>query len=335
MEEKEPAFYITLQEFSLYSKKFKRRGFIGLLNLEGKKVVFPHEKTHKKPKKDRFEVIKQVRANLSPVFIIYPKKNTEPLSAIIKKLEKTRPFLKIRDPEGIRYKIWKLADRKQIERLSGYFQKVPLLIADGHHRFEVASRFFRSNKVKASVFRDLNYILAYFSPQDENLLVLPTHRVFRKRLDLKMFLDKLKPYFFIEKHKSFAGLEDYLVKRKLFSFGFFQDNNIFSLSLKDKAFLDRIYARDGVYKKLDAFLLHEWIFKKVLRLNIEEKDLLYAKSVKQAAKLSRIYKGCSFFTRPARIGDVMSLAFKGLRLPQKTTYFYPKFLSGPILRKLY
>jgi len=334
VEDKTPAFYVTLQEFKINSKKFQRRGFIGLLKLDEKKVVFPHEHTHSRPKKDRAQVLSSVKANLSPIFLIYPKKNTEPLAQAIAKLKRTKPFFKLTDSKKITYKIWRLLDKREIEKITGYFKKIPLLIADGHHRFEVACDFLSKNKAKSHKFKDLNYILAYFSPQDKDLLILPTQRVLKKRLDLDLFKRKLSPYFAIRKLKTLKELKDYLAKPGIFSFGFLQDKNIFSLSLKDKKVLAKIYKRNNPYTKLDTFLLHKWVFARLLKLKIKEDQLVYAKSISQARIQAQELKGCSFIIRSSKIKDIMKVAFRGLKLPQKTTYFYPKFLSGPILRKL-
>ena len=334
VEDAAPAFYVTLQEFRVGGKRFKRRGFLGLLKLEGDQVVFPHEKTHAKPKKDRLEVIRQVRANLSPIFIIYPRKGKEPLARIVKKLSKTPAFFKVTDSKRVAYKVWRLTDTRELQKIGAYFKKAPLLIADGHHRFEVARSFFKRNKRRRSQFKDLHYILAYLSPQDENLLILPTHRVLIKRLDKERLFKKLAPYFAVKREKSLKSLEKYLSHQSRFSFGFFQGRDLYSFSLKEAGFLDRIYAKDNAYKRLDAFLLHEWVFKKILKLKVDEDMIRYCKSLRQAVSQAKRHKGCSFVMRAPKLTDVMAVAFKGLTLPQKTTYFYPKFLSGVILRQL-
>jgi len=334
VEDKGPAIYVTLQEFTVNSKKYKRRGFLALLRLDEEKVTFPHERTHSKPKKDRLQVISRVKANLSPIFIIYPKKNKEPIKAMIEGLKDSKPFLKVADHERVSYKVWKLTDKRDIEKITKYFNNIPLLIADGHHRFEVARKFLKRNKNKSFRFTDLNYILAYFSPQDENLLIFPTHRVLKKKLDLDLLPEKLRPYFFVVRHKNLKDLEDSLKKKRQFCFGFYQDKNFLSLSLKEETSLDKILKKSSVYKNLDIFLLHNWIFGSILKMKIKEDEIVYTKSIKDAKNLADMHKGCAFIIRPPKIEDVMDAAFKSLKLPQKTTYFYPKFLSGLILRKL-
>lgn len=334
-EDKDAALYVTLQEFKIGSKKFRRRGFLGLLKLDEKNLVFPHEETHARPKKDRLSIIRQFKANLSPIFVIYPKKQGEPTASILKKVSRSKPFLKVTDDKNVTYKVWRVTNTLQVNKILNYFKNAPLLIADGHHRFEVACQFFKENKKKKKKFRELNYILAYFSPQDKNLCILPTHRVLMRKLDVPRLTDKLKPYFFIKRYKSLKSLEKSLKRSKFFCFGFYQNQHIFSFHLKNAHFLDKIYATHSLYKRLDTFLLHKWVLAYLLNIRPRESELSYIKSLRQAKLEADRFKGCCFILRPPRIEDVMSIALAGYKLPQKSTYFYPKFLSGLILRKLY
>ena len=334
IEEKEPAFYLTLQEFKFSSKTFKRIGFLGLLKLDAS--IFPHEKTHSAPKKDRYQVIKYTQANLSPVFVVYPRKKNEVINLLFKTLKNTPPFIKLKH-RGILYQIYKISQPQKIRKIQKYFENIPLFIADGHHRFETALKFFRKNKHKLDKFKDLGSILAYFSPQDENLLVLPTHRIINKHIDLNFLKSSLQPYFFFQEVKSFKKLQDLLDKAEIFSFGFIQGKNILYFSLKNKSLIPRYLNRPSLrsYKKLDVFLLHNWVFRDILKIDLKEEDLLYTKSIKELSELITKNKNCGFLLRKPDISAVMKIAFEGKTLPQKTTYFYPKFLSGLILRKLW
>ena len=129
-----------------------------------------------------------------------------------------------------------------------------------------------------------------------------------------------------------CDVEKYISKQSSFSFGFLQGKTMLSFSLKKEVCLDTILTKNKAYKRLDAYLLHHWVFEKLLGKRIKEDDISYAKSVSQVKKDSQKVNGCSFILRSVRIEDVMDIAFKNLTLPQKTTYFYPKFLSGLALR---
>ena len=335
VEEKEPSFYLSLQEFKMGTRLFRRLGFLGLLKLDEKAWVFPHERTHFSPKKDRYQVIKYTQANLSPIFVVYPKRRNEPVSLIFKSLKNKEPFIKFKDKD-VSYKLWKVSKKEEIANIQKYFKNIPsLFIADGHHRFEVALSFFRRNRHRASLFKDLNYILAYFCPQDKNLLVLPTHRIIKKDIREDFLLKSLSSYFNCQRLDSLKRLGERLEESKMFSFGFYRSGKIFYLSLKNNSLLSRVLPKFvKEYKNLDVFLLHNWVFKDILNIDLEE-DFLYSKDIKEATNLARKNRGCAFILRAPDINTVMRLALRGEVLPQKTTYFYPKFLSGLILRKLW
>jgi len=114
-----------------------------------------------------------------------------------------------------------------------------------------------------------------------------------------------------------------------FSFVLYQDKAFIYLCLKNERVLDKIKPE---YRNLDVDILHELIFKKILEF--DPADIEYSKDITESTQLADGYKGCSFILRKPDIGAIMNLALKGRKLPQKTTYFYPKFLSGLILRRL-
>jgi len=351
-EDSEDSLYLVLQEFSINGKKFRRIGFLGLLRLDGEKVVFPHEKTYSRPKKDRLSLLNEVKANLSPVFIIYPKKKrADFLSAAFKKYSEKKPLLKVSDSENVKYKAWRVSSDKDIRRFTSYFSRKPLLIADGHHRFEAAGRFFRKNKKKASKFKNLNYLLSYFCPADENLKILATHRVLKKKLNIKAVKDRLIPYFSLRIFSSPFKAEEFLNRQKVFSFGFYQDKQAIPLeikplpkdklsltgfmvfSLKDSRILDKMYPRSPD-KRLDVSLLHNWVFKRLLKISLKEGEIIYPIGLEPFLEAVKKSKGCGFLVRSTGISDIMNISFQGKTLPQKTTYFYPKLLSGLILRRM-
>ena len=330
VDDPKPNFYLTCQTFKLKGRVFKRYGFLGLLKINEEAVIYPHEKTHSAPKKDRLAMMENLKANLSPIFLIYPKKEGDPVEGLVKKLSRKKPSLRVSDKDGILYKVWKVSNKKAISDIGGYFGGVKLLIADGHHRFEVARKFYRQNKHKIHRYSNLNYILAYLTPQDKNLLVLPTHRVLSQKVNLEKLMKNLKPYFDISKHASKKQVSHMLNKANTpFSFVLYQDKAFIYLCLKNERVLDKIKPE---YRNLDVDILHELIFKKILEF--DPADIEYSKDITESTQLADGYKGCSFILRKPDIGAIMNLALKGRKLPQKTTYFYPKFLSGLILRRL-
>ncbi len=330
VEDEDPHIYFICQAFKVKGRVYNRYGFVALLKMNEKAVAYPHEKTHTAPKKDRMAMIENLKANLSPIFLIYPEKRRDTVKVIADRYTAKAPFLKVKDKGGVQYKVWRISEKEEINSIAGALSESKLLIADGHHRFEAARKFYSQNKNKEDKYRDINYILAYFTCQDENLLVLPTHRVIKKKINADNFMRILKSYFYIdaspEKVSFLRAVNKY---NQPFTFGFYQEKRFISLCLKNEGILDKI---NPEYRNLDVYLLHEWLFKEVLKFDTG--SIEYSKDIDESIELADKYNGCSFILRKPDISAIMNLALKGYKLPQKTTYFHPKFVSGLLLRRL-
>jgi uncharacterized protein (DUF1015 family) len=334
VDEDQPALYLVEQEYKVNGTSFRRRGFLGLVKLTGKHAICPHEKTHAKPKIDRMMVLKHVKANLSPIFIIYQKKNNEPTAILLKKAKTQKPFMAVTDTfEKVKYRIWKITDKKQIASVQRYFNGLPLMIADGHHRREVATDYCRMKKAKED--SPLNHMLTYFSPVDDNLLVLPTHRVYVKSLDIDLALSTLDSFFNIQHVKNAREAAELVSRQKNYSFVLYQSGEYRLCVLKDPALLDDVFTTrdEKAYKSIDSFLLHKFVFAKLLEIDPKEGELLYTIHADKAVGMADQNKGCAFIIKATKIEEIMRVAVSGLTMPQKTTYFYPKVLSGLVLRR--
>lgn len=336
VEDEKECFYLCEQEFSLGLRRYVRRGLIGLLRVDKIKTVFPHEHTHSKPKKDRLRILTQIKANLSPIFVVYPPEKKKIISLTLKGLSSQEPFIDFLGADGVRYRIWRVEEDVLIKKIQSYFKDKPFLIADGHHRFEVAYTFWK-NKRGTQKFKDLNYIITYFTPQDSNLFIFPTHRLLKKDINIDKFQDKAKDFFKVRIHKSYQELSRYIENKKVFSFGTYQKGNFLSFSLKRGDILSNIFRSfsETLYKNLETFLLHRLVFENILKLKLKENELDYFVDPQEVIQaVDEGNKGVAFFLRATKIKDVLEIALKGYRLPQKSTYFYPKFLSGLLLRRL-
>ncbi|MBN2484277.1 MAG: DUF1015 domain-containing protein [Candidatus Omnitrophica bacterium] len=324
--DKSDAIYLYEQEFPYGGKKFKRVGFLGLLKLDKKGVVFPHENTLSAPKKDRFAVLKEVKANLSPIFVVSAEK-LDSLSTLYRKYVKAKPFIRYKDHTGIRHQLWKIDGKKEISSLTNETMRRKLFIADGHHRFKVASRYYQTCRNK---FSDLNYILAYFTHPSDGLLVLPTHRVTELKESFQEVKERLSADFFVQK-VSQKSLERLIAQppaaTALFSFGMYHKNSFYFLKLKNRTLLGKISPQNRVYKTLDVWLLHRLVLKRFTVKNIE-----YVHRIDEVARQTT-GKKTGFILRDTPLATVFSIAKKGKLLPQKSTYFYPKLPSGVLIRR--
>jgi uncharacterized protein (DUF1015 family) len=218
--------------------------------------------------------------------------------------------------------VWRVEQREEIERICTAIGNSNLVIADGHHRFEVAYGYYLTNKNR---FNDLNYILAYLTDASTGLVILPTHRIVSLK-DGADVLGGLKSYFKIEE-TSQDRLENKLKRDKNFSFGIFVKRKSYFLRISDEKILDEAFS-GSVYRKLDTYILHEFVFPK---LNIQP-PILYTHNTAEAKKMATGGK-VAFILRPVSLGAIFNIANKGYKLPQKSTYFYPKVYSGIVLRR--
>jgi uncharacterized protein (DUF1015 family) len=328
IKDKKESLYLYEQRFSLEGKEYKRLGIVGLLRMDRRDIVFPHEHTLRAPKEDRKRIIEEVKANLSPIFVVTPQ-SLSILSYLHKSFSNKKPFFQFIDPEGNKNFIWKIEDRNKIRKICNEITKHRLVIADGHHRFEVSYDYYKKNKKK---FKDLNYILAYITGAQKGLLLLPTHRIVR--IEDGDFLGKLKEYFYITKTKRETLEKKLKRKSSCFSFGIYVDNHFYFIRLKKPSILDKIIPNDNfnkelgrVYKQLDTYLLHNLVFS-LLKI---ENEINYSHSIEEAIKIAGREK-VAFILRQTPLKKVLDIANKGLRMPEKSTYFYPKVFCGMLIR---
>jgi uncharacterized protein (DUF1015 family) len=329
----EPCFYLIKQDFTVDGKKYSRRGLMGQLKLTGSHKVHAHEKTHSGPKEDRKQMLRHMKANISPNFIIYRNANDEPCAILLKKYAAVKPCAQVFDEnEKVDYTVWRVSDKADIAMVEKFFEKQDLMIADGHHRTEVATKYFLEDKPTDERY---NAMMSYLSPIDENLLVFPTHRVLKRPVDVADLLQKCGQYFTAEKKASVIALADDVASKKVFAFGFAQGGEYYAMTLKDPKTLDQFFVtnEEQMYKCIDSFLLHNFVFAKVLGITTKEGDLDYTIRPVEAEQLAKESNGSVFLMKSTSVEEVMRVAVSGFCMPQKTTYFFPKIMSGLTLRR--
>ncbi|NQT28006.1 MAG: DUF1015 domain-containing protein [Candidatus Omnitrophica bacterium] len=320
IDDSQESYYLYEQKFNVEGKQFTRFGLLSLLQMN-KKGIFPHEHTLTAPKKDRKRIIKATKANLSPIFIIATKRLDE-FAKIYKIYSKKKPLFKFKDIDNNRSRVWKISDKKEITKLGKVMNKCKLVIADGHHRFEITYDYFKKNK---SRFKDLNYILAYVTDCQKGLNIMPTHRVVTIEDKDKEFFGKLNKYFKVGKVTQ-SGLKEKLGSYSGFNLGICKKGQCYFMSLKNRATLNKI--PNKLYRELDTYLLHQL----VLPLFKRKGAIEYTHSLGEAKKLAS-KKKVAFILRAVSLDAVFKISSRGFRLPQKSTYFYPKVASGVTIRR--
>lgn len=356
--DRNPAVYLYQQAFRLPGMgELTRRGLIALVRLEefGDRTVFPHERTMAAPKEDRLRLMLACPGNLSPIFGVYPGPLNE-IDPLLATEANTKPAIDLRDWEGIRHRVWICQERKTIGELRDAFAPQPIFIADGHHRYETALAFrdlMRARDRGDPVLlrrRPYNYIMmALVSAQDPGLVILPIHRVIRYLPggSLDAYLVHVTPHFTAEplpvSHDPESGAAALLgrMQRKgaqAHSFGLYVGGERgYLLTLRDERILEEAAAgKPAAYKRLDVTIVHALLIEEPLRRQglapFPDDALTYTHDAAEAIR--EVQEGraaAAILLNPTRIGEVQEVATAGLRMPPKSTFFYPKLLTGLVI----
>jgi uncharacterized protein (DUF1015 family) len=337
--DEEPAVFVSKQEFTLSGRKRVRTGLIAALRLYSysESMVFPHEVTYSEPKADRLNMLRTVQKDLEPVFLIYSDPENKTIN-FFAEIAKTKPTIEVVDSHGVKHTVWKVADSQQLRFLKKEMEDKTLVITDGHHRYEsaIAYRDERRNEMKWTEDSAFNFHMCYMVPvQDEGLVVLPTHRLLKGFKLSKSYFQELERFFSVtEVTSTVEAAEEYLERHsEEHAFCVYDGARAYGLLLKDeKIVVDIVNA--GCPREvclLDVVILRDLIFKHVMKTGEMKMDkhILYAGSTKEAfEKISRGEAELAFLVNPTNPKMVWQIAQKRWRLPEKSTDFYPKPVSG-------
>ena len=345
---KKPCIFYLIQKYTAPNgKKIERKGFIAKNTTEKfeTKKVLPHEFTMGGPKEDRLKLTKACEANFSQIFLVYndPQKQIE--NKILPKLQDKKPFIDVVDDGGVQNIVYLIDDEDDIKIFEKTLEDKTVLIADGHHRYETALKYSEiSNNPQAQ------YVMSYFTnADDENLIIFPTHRIITKFIEPYVLLEAVKKYFNLEEF-TFNSMNKEKVKEqflaaieksneKVISMGLYMKNvNKFYL-LKLKEGMEELVDAPDVLKKLDLAVLQDLIITKELGYTKEEqmaqKGIKYIKQEFEAFDMIDSGKAeASFIMAYPKMKDIIEISSQGYRMPQKSTYFYPKLLSGIAINPL-
>ena len=353
-----PAIYIYEQDYRLKDGSIKtRKGFMALVRLEelDSGVILPHERTLSGPKTDRLNLTRACGANFSPIFSLYsdPDKRTNKL---LSGKTKNQPIVDIQDENGISNRLWRVTDEKIISSLVAEISDKSIFIADGHHRYETALNYRNEMREKHPNYtgkEGFNFTLMYFSNMDdEGLTVFPTHRLIYgvKGFDPAGFEERLSEEFEIERFpQPFAEENRSRFLKSLgerggegHSFGVYSEgwDHAAVITLKDEEVMDSLVKdHSGAYRRLDVTILHTLIIENVLGISKESQErkenIEYLQD--EVEGLNRVKDGkrqILFVLNPTKVSEVEEVARAGDKMPQKSTYFYPKLLTGLVINMI-
>lgn len=358
--DEKPALYFHHHIFRLPNgTEVVRKGFFGVRRLEDfsegsgtQGGIKPHEKTLEGPKADRLKLTRATKANLSPVFSLYSDAEKK-VDRLVSRLIDQTPLFDFKTVEGDGHKVWRESDPIVCKFVAEALEQKSVFIADGHHRYETALNY-RNEQRKLNPPGDgselFNYVLMYFSNMDdEGLVILPIHRALHhlKGFDLVDFVKLMQKYMRVTPLTVNSPSE---IITRLSAEG--KDSHAFILVTKDptKNFLMTLKRKEWLNSPvsqrvpkalvgLDVTVLHRLIFEEILRMSKEaqanQENIIYWKDTTKAINETR-KGGCeaTFLLNPTRIEDMRDVANAGEKMPQKSTYFYPKVPSGLVVYPL-
>ncbi len=346
-----PALYYYEETFRMPSgAAFTRRGVLSTVRIEpfSAGVIRPHEKTFARAKKDRMALLEQCQTNLSPIFGLVASAPAifDPLRVAA---STQSPCIELTDRHGFHHRVWAIADEATLAAMAERLAAETVFIADGHHRYETALEYRDALHVRGAdrTTAAHNFILMYLTSMSEpGLLVLPTHRVLGSGvpIDEAALLLRLDEWF---ECKSFAradlgSLRTYLAEhpeQARFAVGLRGRDDLLALSLRDPSVLERLAA--GVtptVRKLDVTVLDAVVLRGVLGMDCvaaeQAGDLTYTHDDGDAVAKLASGAAAVFVMNAPRLAAVAEVCLAGEVMPQKSTYFYPKLLSGLVLHPL-
>ncbi len=340
--EKEPAIYLYEQIFSVQGAKLRRRSFIALLRLSRLEdgVVFPHEHTLSGPKEDRFRLTLATNAHWGQIFMLYDDKNND-IGRLLSPMYGDPPEFSFTDEDDVVHTFWVVKDPNVHKMLRDAMRDMKFVIADGHHRYETALRYkeYMDNLNGQRDDAPWNYrMVTLVSFQDPGLQIFPIHRLV-KGMDVPE-LSALNKHFAMVKVETLERLRKMLIgamnagkKGTIGVFG--RKIGYYYLELRDieDALNTGDRTHSDMWKQLDVNILQNLVMEPLLGMSVEQiknsGNISYTSSFVDANRMveSGEYEMC-FFLNPIRKEQVRDISLNGELLPQKSTFFYPKVLTG-------
>ena len=321
-----PAFFVYFQRFAVpgTDEIRVRRGFVGLGRLEdySNKIVFPHERTLSGPKKDRLELLRHTRTQFEQIFMLYedPKQR---IDGLLDEVAGEEPEIQVNDEYEVEHTMWSVADPERVRFMQAELADKKLIIADGHHRYETAMAYRDEMHGRNGSDR---IPMTFFNMSSPGLTILPTHRVVSnlQNFDSKILLDRAAAFFEASETPSTTGV----------IIGVFTRGRLLFLRLKPSLDLAQLMPDlSQKQRSLDVVILHRLIIEKCLGITEEavkkESHISYVRERDAAMHAVREGKAqVAFLLNPTRLDQLRDIAFEGNVMPQKSTDFYPKVLSG-------
>lgn len=348
--EDKDAVYIYEEEFTAYGERRSVKGCIVRVKIEEfeKGVILPHEFTLSKAKEDRLNLMKATNCNFSQIYALYADEEQRTVSKL-DKLSAGKPDTELTDSDGVTHRMWIVTDEADVASICGDFTDRKLYIADGHHRYETAlnyRRYLREQGLAKEGDACDYQMMMLVNMEHPGLVVFPTHRIVR---DLTSFCaedvkDACKEYFELTEFDGTDSIEPEL--RRLYddgkkAFAMYTGSGKWTLlTLRDISVMKTLLPNvSRASQELDVSVLHTLVLEKLMGIDAENMakqiNLTYVKQSQDA--LNAVDSGkanCAFILNPTRISEIAAVSSAGEKMPQKSTYFYPKLITGLVMNSL-
>jgi uncharacterized protein (DUF1015 family) len=362
MRQDAPSLYLYEQRFAVAGAAFARRSLLARVRLEPweAEVVLPHERTMSKPKADRLQLMRACAANLSPIMSLYDDPD-DGLAATLAVAASAAPIADFADEAGERHLLWPIRDGGIAAAVAAFFRDRQIYIADGHHRYETALAY---RDEVAAVRKEplpegdpVNFtLMALCAIEDPNLVVLPTHRQLRD-LDAERLAEldsALGAYFDVRPVENgdgegaagaLAAIQEASAQGET-AFGLVRPEGIALLRLRPegRAAMEQLAGEHAnaspAWRALDVAILHELALSRGLGVGEEAvragEHVTYTRDAEAAIAAVRAGEAeLAFLLAPTPPAAIRDVARAGDRMPQKSTYFYPKLITGLVVNPLW
>ncbi len=333
--------YIYREEFAVKGREYCLTGIICLVELceFSERVVLPHEETLTKAKQDRLNLMRGTGCNFSSIYSLYSDESDK-IAAIIAEKTKEAPIHRFTDEEEVTHSLWKIGREESISAIVNALADKQLFIADGHHRYETALNY-RNGLVNPPEGADASCVMmTLVDLDDKGLVVFPTHRLIVDREVSRSEIESACAQSFDMKVYPLCDLEGALAKGESgHTYALYTGGNDFLLmTLKEEA-KHNIDSRSEAYSDLDVSILHSYVLENALGIDKEnmanQVNLRYTRSMQEAIESVNSGKAnAAFLINATKVSQIKAVALAGDKMPQKSTYFYPKLKTGLVMNVL-
>ena len=344
------AFYPYFQEYKVDGETKLRRGFVGLGELSDELEAKAHEDIMEAPKSDRMELLRATESNFGHIFMLYSDPERKVNQLLEDYVSESEPLVNVKDQDKNVHKLWRMDDQDLVSTVQDHFDKASMYIADGHHRYQAALQF--RDECLEEGWSSIDHagfdvrMMTFVNTEDPGLTILPTHRLLHglSGFSPRGLLEKAREDFVISR---FNTAEDLFDKMD----GAPEDKHVFGYRSKGgRAYWSLTYQKDVLdasmapekssrWRGLDVSILHKALLERHLGIteeDLEQKNKVdYVRGRENAMdQLSQSGFQAVFFLNPTTVSEVLQVADGGETMPQKSTDFYPKLLTGPVIHRM-